>query len=153
MHGCYAKWIRFCVFFPWLLLINPATHRLSCGLVNLVCMALRVPTVPLCSFIFFIYMNYSTSTFSFNVSRMNKYIKHNEREDTGSLSRLQTSSLSSTCLMISPRARLAVRPGDSIPYKATYPGTPWASEPCTIKSPAGCPGPTTCSDVMLDWSD
>lgn len=47
------------------------------------------------------------------------------------------------------RARLAVRPGDSIPNRCTRPGTQCCLGPCTTKSPAGWPGPATCNHAEL----
>ena len=38
-------------------------------------------------------------------------------------------------------ARLAVRPGDSMPNRFIKPGTPWSAGPCSTKSCAGSPGP------------
>src|SRR5690606_4468886 len=41
-----------------------------------------------------------------------------------------------------PMARLAVRPGDSMPNRFTSPGTPCVAGPAMMKSAAGSPGPT-----------
>lgn len=67
-----------------------------------------------------------------------------ERHRCGAATAAAQAAPSSSCRASCASARLAVSPGDSMPYRLSSPGTPCAAGPCTTKSPAGWPGPDTC---------